>query len=151
MGSDDLETYLLASRFGFFSVDFWHYLATTEETTVLKRWVWLIIDRVIISLTNPFIKENILGFPLSYWICSVAPAIATWLSFFVCSHTVYLLDKREGLISSPFFNLLLYCIFWHFSNPPIQWNGCRVLHFIAFFCSSLVKLFFKKNSTHNID
>ncbi len=101
MGSDDLEVYALAKRYPLVGGDFFDLLATSTVSTIPHRWLWLLIDQLIISLAAWVHAPRLMGYDFDYLACSALPAVAMWLSFLLLNNQQASLNSK-GVGSTPF-------------------------------------------------
>ena len=85
MGSDDLEAFSVARDLDVFSWDVLQVATNSQQVTLLKRWMWVSLDELVLTISSVFGQPSFLGFELGYLICAALPAIATWLAMFVVS------------------------------------------------------------------
>ena len=94
MGSDDLEAFSVARDLDVFSWDVLQVATNSQQVTLLKRWMWVSLDELVLTISSVFGQPSFLGFELGYLICATLPAIATWLALFVVGAFAQKMDKQ---------------------------------------------------------
>ena len=137
MGSDDLQSFNVAVELDILS---WSSLVTASDAQLgilFRRWAWILIDELVLSITGLFGSVSLLGYDLGYLVCAVLPATATWMAIIMASHYASQLGPREvrqGAFLHPAVVILAFATaFIHFFNG-IHVESYVILLFAARLC-----------------
>ena len=134
MGSDDLQSLNVAVELDIFS---WTGIVAANDAqlgVLFRRWVWILIDEVVLSITGLLGPVSVLGYDLGYLVCAVLPATATWMAIIMASRYASQVESgntQQGTFLHPVLIILAFATaFIHF------FNGIHVESYVMFLFAS---------------